>query len=302
MARSTTTSTTLPFLLLLLSSSLLTVALGSEIRITDAQGLIELSNNVTSGTNYSGTTVLLDSDIDFAGGYSERFAPIGDYDYFLGTFDGQGHTISNLKVNSSSRCIGLFGISLGTTIQNVVIDGSCSFASSYSSGDSSVGNIIGYCYSFDGPCTIESVVNMGSVLFEGNTTGSLNIGGIAGEVSSSSKYPSTLKNCVNYGSVTHSGGNFVEMGGIVGKGMDSQHHIFPYRTASTTGQSHITEHHHILPLVVFLGTVCTRPSRTVSAQVLFHRTKRARTLEGLLEVSQITARSRTASGQVMLGT
>ena len=220
MARSTT-STASPFLLFLLSPSLLSVALSAEHRITDAQGLIELSNNVSNGTDYSGTTVVLDSDIDFSGGYSERFAPIGrdSFNYFLGAFDGQGHTISNLKVNSSSENIGLFGNSPGITIQNVVIDGSCSFASSYSSGDSSVGSIIGYCYSFDGPCTIEGVVNMGSVLLEGNTTGNALIGGIVGYTILSFNNPITLKNCVNYGSVTHSGvcsGNYAHMGGIVG--------------------------------------------------------------------------------------
>ena len=135
MARSTTTATSS---LLFLLSSLLSTTLGAEIKISNVQGLIELSENVNSGTNYSGTTVLLDSDLDFSGGYSEQFSVIGynSNNYFNGVFDGQGHTISNLRVNSSSlEYIGLFGYSQGATIQNVVIDGSCSFMNSYSSSN-----------------------------------------------------------------------------------------------------------------------------------------------------------------------
>ena len=214
MVRSSTASSLL--LLFLLSSSLLSIAMGVEHKINDAQGLITFSNAVKSGTNFTGTTVVLGSDIDFTGGYSERFAPIGNSSrYFNGIFDGQGHTIRNLKVNSSSKYVGLFGYSLGSAIQNVVIDDSCSFGSSYSSGNSFVGSILGYCRSANGPCTIESVVSMGSVLFEGNTTWNVFVGGIAGYIYSAN-YSNTLKNCVNYGSVTHSGGNFVEMGGIAG--------------------------------------------------------------------------------------
>ena len=219
MARST--STTVSSFLLLLSSSLLSIALGAEIRITNAQGLIELSNAVSSGTDYSGTTVLLDSDIDFSGGYSERFTPIGnDNNYFLGTFDGQGHTIRNLKMDSSSVYTGLFGYSDGSTIQNVVIDGSCSFVSSLTSQGINpfVGSILGHCLSSNGPCNIESVVNMGSVSFEGDVTVNIWIGGIFGYIYSLN-HPNTLKNCVNYGSVTHSGvcsGNYAYIGGIVG--------------------------------------------------------------------------------------
>ena len=77
-------------------------------------------------TSYSGTTVFLDVDIDFSGGSpSEQFVPIGKSGskYFQGTFDGQGHTISNLAINSSSlQYVGLFGYSKGATIRNVVLD------------------------------------------------------------------------------------------------------------------------------------------------------------------------------------
>ena len=82
-----------------------------ELHIKNASELIQLSKNVSSGKNYNGTTVFLDADIDFSGGLSEQFEPIGkDYNnFFQGTFDGQGYTISNLLVNSSSQHVDCLG-------------------------------------------------------------------------------------------------------------------------------------------------------------------------------------------------
>ena len=83
--------------------------------------------------------MFLDADIDFSDGLSEQFEPIGKSNnyFFQGTFEGQGHTISNLAVNSSSEYVGLFGYSKEATIRNVVMDSSCSVVSSYS-GSSAV--------------------------------------------------------------------------------------------------------------------------------------------------------------------
>ena len=118
----------------------------AEVKIDSAEGLIELSNAVDSGNDYSGTTVFLYSDIDFSGGLSEQFEPIGyGSNYFQGTFDGQGHIINNIAVSSSSQYVGLFGYSNGgTTIRNIVLDSSCSAVSSYSdSSEVYIGRIIG---------------------------------------------------------------------------------------------------------------------------------------------------------------
>ena len=151
-----------------------------ELHIRDASDLIEFSKNVSLGTNYKGTTVFLDADIDFSGGLSEQFEPIGmnsNSNYFQGTFNGQGHTINNLEIkSSSSQYVGLFGYSSGGTIKNVVLDSSCSVVSSCSdSSEAYVGGIVGYC----SYCTIESTVNMASVSFTGNTSNSnLYLGGI----------------------------------------------------------------------------------------------------------------------------
>ena len=109
-----------------------------ELHIKNASELIELSKNISSGTSFEKTIIFLDADIDFSGGLSEQFGPIGKgtINYFIGTFDGQGHTISNLAINSSSLYVGPFGYSTdGATIRNVVLDSSCSIVSSYSGSD-----------------------------------------------------------------------------------------------------------------------------------------------------------------------
>ena len=69
-------------------------ALCAELKINSASDLIDFSNNVNNGTNYFGTTVFLDADIDFSGGLSEQFEPIGTSEsiFFQGTFEGQGYT------------------------------------------------------------------------------------------------------------------------------------------------------------------------------------------------------------------
>ena len=189
----------------------------TEVRIKSTDGLIEFSINVNSGTNYSGTTVFLDSDIDFSG---KEFVPIGNASkYFLGTFDGQGHTISNLTITSSSQYIGLFGYSEGLTIKNIVMDSSCSVVSSSKSRqDGYIGGIIGYCDPSKNLCIIENTVNMGNITFNRSTENNTNafIGGIAGRLYSSSR-DITVKNCANYGYVAHIGSNGpTYIGGIIG--------------------------------------------------------------------------------------
>ena len=130
------------FLCLLLGQG----ALSNEYHINNASDLIQFSKVVNRGTGYKGTTVFLDTDIDFSSGFSEQFEPIGkSINYFQGTFDGQGHTISNLAMNSSSEYVGLFGYSEGATIRNVVLDSSCSVVSSYSGSDeATAGGIVGF--------------------------------------------------------------------------------------------------------------------------------------------------------------
>ena len=206
------------FLLLFVAAALVNGVIGAELRIKSVDGFIQFKDNVSSGTNYSGTTVFLDSDLDFTG---KSFEQIGNsYNHFNGVFDGQGHVISNLKMNSSSsEYVGLFCYSGGLTIKNVILDSSCSITSSFSSNHVYIGGIVGWCFANDGPCTIESIVSMGSVVFNGNVSGYfLHLGGIAGDLRSTTNFDVTVKNCANYGDITHSGeSSYSCFGGVVGQ-------------------------------------------------------------------------------------
>ena len=76
--------------------------------------------------NFKGETVLLANDIDLEG---KLWTPIGTvlgqsrYDYlFAGTFDGNGKTIYNLKVNHAD-CAGLFGNMCTAIVKDLTING-----------------------------------------------------------------------------------------------------------------------------------------------------------------------------------
>lgn len=204
-------------------------SLADQITISDAEGFVDLYNGVRNGTDYKDTTVLLESDITFTPSTLAKFNVIGDYSsYFLGTIDGQGHTISNLTIESSSQdYFGLFAYSEGIVVRNLVLDASCSVTSTLSTTSSYytyVGGIIGKCFSYKyKPCTFENNVNMASVTFAGNMSKNgkykyMYLGGIAGELSSSGSYEVIVNNCANYGHVLCSGvSGTLYIGGIVGR-------------------------------------------------------------------------------------
>lgn len=223
-------------------------AAGFEVTISNIDEFIDFSKGVNSGTSYNGTIILLDSDINFEG---VKFNPIGNIidnyrNTFAGTFDGQGHTISNLVIDSSSSS-GLFGYSNGMTIQNLILDGTCSFTitsiittkTSYT-----IGSLVTQCIANNGPCNILNSVNMASVTYDGNTNiNNVYIGGFTGYFSNNNNYISTVKNCANYGTVTLSGtaGNQSYIGGIAGFTYSARiQNCYNYGIIVHTGKSYIT--------------------------------------------------------------
>ena len=200
--------------------------------LRSANDLIAFSRSVNNGADYSGATVLLGNDIDFSGGHSDRFDQIGKREDtpFLGEFDGQGYTISNLVMRTTSsfftvfgwrifQYTGLFGYSDGAVIKNIVIGPSCSFTNAYNLLDYKLytGGVIGMCSSRAKPCVITNNVNMADISFKGETELNVFIGGIVGYLHFRN-YPNLLMNCVNYGPIAHYGrsGQWTEIGGIIG--------------------------------------------------------------------------------------
>ena len=203
--------------------------------IASARELVAFSKSVNSGTTYEGTTIYLDSDIDFSTeGLLSQFEPIGkdENNYFRGAFDGQGNVVKSLPITSEQEYVGLFGYSIKTTIRNVVIEDTCSVVyKSTSTVNVNMGGIIGLCDTIDGPCIIENSVNMAEVTFSGSTTQWAFAGGIAGIVVLSN-YDAFVRNCANYETVKNIGISRANayIGGIVGS---------PQRSSSTGFASYV---------------------------------------------------------------
>ena len=137
-----------------------------------------------------------------SGKTAEEWTPIGKYTNdndktpYTGTFDGQGHTIKGLYVNSASDAyVGLFGCLESAAVRNLTVDG-------YVQGCNTVGGIAGYASN----AAIENCSNHCSVT--GSSTSK--IGGIAGLNFDGAK----IIDCYNVGTIRNS--NVYEAcGGIV---------------------------------------------------------------------------------------
>lgn len=171
--------------------------------IESAEEFIQFSKSVATGTAYNGTTIYLSSDIDLSGNLSSEFEPIGKNkdNTFIGTFDGLGHTISNLVITTSSLMSGIFGYSTGAIVRNVVVDSSCSFTVSNVVGNGCSGTFFGYCVTKNATCAVENSITMATLTYDLASTNSY-IGGIAGRMYSFNENKVTIKNCANYGSIT----------------------------------------------------------------------------------------------------
>ena len=109
------------------------------IMIFTLNELIDFANKVNAGDKYQGKTVILGADIDLA---NMDWTPIGKSGTsFNGTFDGNGHTISNLKINlPTSRNVGFFGTTSNGEIKNLTIK------NAQVTGDLEVGVVAGTPY------------------------------------------------------------------------------------------------------------------------------------------------------------
>lgn len=125
-----------------------------------------------------------------------KWTPIGNSSIaFAGSFDGDGHTISGMFINTTSTHNGLFGHSSGT-IQNFVVENSWVQGGNYTAGI--VGAVLG---------SVSKVENRASV-----TSPSDYVGGIAGLAKCASSKTVYVKNSKNHGDVKGRD----EVGGVMG--------------------------------------------------------------------------------------
>ena len=186
-----------------------------------------LTKNITINENVLDENGSLNGD----GSGLEQWPPIGSYGIrgekaYIGTFDGNGHTISGLYVNSDAQNVGLFGC-VGTNgkIQNVgVVD---SYISATANG-AIVGGVCGRNY--EG--TIENCYNTGTVTGSG-----INVGGVCGGNSWN------IINCYNTGKVSTTDDG-ARVGGVCGYNTKN------IKNCYNTGKISVTIHSS------FVGGVC----------------------------------------------
>lgn len=150
------------------SSNLTDTATWSEyVNISNADKLAAFRNNVNNGTNnYQGKIVRLLNNITLSG----TWTPIGTQAKpFSGTFDGDGHSISGLNVNTTENYAGLFGYVDGGKVRNLRVKGNVTTTGS------NAGGIAGYI-------TQNSTVE--NCIFDGTVSGKEKVGGIAGTINS----------------------------------------------------------------------------------------------------------------------
>lgn len=153
------------------------------------------------GNNFNGITLVLEKDIALSCDKNNHFTPIGINSPFAGTFDGNGHKISNLYVDRADKA-GLFASVYGAIIKNLTVEGTVVGPSSNGTDPTGVGGIVGYSTSL---ILIENCVSNVNV-----SSSCENTGGICGYVND---VDSVIRNCINIGNIESKSD---ETGGISG--------------------------------------------------------------------------------------
>ncbi|MGF7059163.1 S-layer homology domain-containing protein [Brassicibacter mesophilus] len=161
----------------------------------DLSKLAELVNSDDEATRnaYNSKYYKLINDLDLSGyADGDGWNPIGMDTLFWGTFDGDGHKISNLTINRNADYQGLFGL-----VSSVGIVKNIGVVNANVIGKNCVGGVAGYVWG----ATVENSFVSGSI------SGAQRVGGVAGCI-----YNGTVQNCYSIGRV----GGLSEVGGVAG--------------------------------------------------------------------------------------
>ncbi len=195
--------------------------------------------------NFDKETIVLANDIDLQGA---EWEPIGNEGHaFAGTFDGQGHTVSNFKVTEKAGWAGLFGrVQVGTVnnlnVKNVTIE-----ANHYA------GAIVGQGYVYMDKCHAEDV-NITVTIDTKADGGKGDLGDKAGGL--------VGQNCEGGLKITNSSAKNVtitgyrDLGGIVG--MAHNNNIVTGNTVENITLIQNLEHSYKSPIPTTLGGVVGR--------------------------------------------
>ena len=174
-------------------------------KISTAEDLKNFRDEVNTGNTFKGETIYLENNINLD--INEEWVPIGYYPMensgvtninnkpFSGVFDGDGHEVNGININTEDKVQGLFGLVVDGTIMNLGIGENCRIK-----GGISTGGLVGYLYNgaIVNKCYNNSRVEGSSSL----------VGGISGQTINS-----IIKNSYNSGEIV---GKNSDVGGITG--------------------------------------------------------------------------------------
>ena len=187
-----------------------TIESNGSYTVTSADGLMNIAKLVNGGK--TDINITLTADIDLTG---KDWTPISTStrNFYSGTFDGGGHTITGLTFTTNDEYAGLFGwLNRAGTVKNVVMEGVQITSNQIYGG--SIGGVVGYSWGTIENCSVSGSVSgtvyVGGVVgaqIGGSITGcsssatvkgTVDVGGVAGQTNSSA----TLTACYATGNVT----------------------------------------------------------------------------------------------------
>lgn len=187
---------------------------GTEINpyiIAGKEDLIAFAEAVDGDNRYANTYFKLTADIDLG---NTEWNPIGGRDPagagFHGVFDGDGHTVSGMKISGSASTAGhagLFGSLYGATVKNLTVKGEITGTSG-----TSAALIGGLCGVAENSTVIDNVHVYVDINVSGATVAG-NVGGIVSRGNTASIKNSSYTGTIVY---TTTAKNQTEMGGLAG--------------------------------------------------------------------------------------
>lgn len=218
----------------------------TTINGTGSQGSNNAGNKVAKNYVFKQSHDLNAKDIDnfvpisgqstsSAGGYNAIL-----YTWFGGTYDGQSYKIQELKINSKSFTVGLFGVTVGANLKNTILYSTQdaiitrSTINTDSDGAYALGGLVGIAYGYNNETNakIENCAIAGYKIIDDSkntlTLGEANVGGLIGvsnvNIDRCSAVVDIEINCKHEGTngkfTQAEWGNFIRVGGISGAVQD----------------------------------------------------------------------------------
>ena len=192
---------------------------GGTYSITTVEELQKLADYVNNGGATAGRTFVLGADLDLSS--VENWTPIGvatsSARRFKGTFDGNGHKIENVTINSpNSNYVGFFGYIQSGIVKNLSLE------NIKVNGTDMVGGLAGYVNSSGS--IINCSVSDAEIIALGNYSG-----GLIGRI-----YSSSVSNSYANGNIT---GHDNYAGGFIGCTQNNSSIVNSYSNCNVCGTS-----------------------------------------------------------------